>query len=180
MNKQNNILLHTCCAPCMTVPYQRLSEHSMTDIFFYNPNIHPESEYLFRLKEIRQLAERWKVTVHEGSYNKEDWFALTAGFENEPERGARCEICIKLRLRETAKNAKALRYDGFASTLSLSPLKDIDMINRAGQQAAIEFDIPFFPENFKKKDGFRQSVEISTAEGLYRQDYCGCIYSRRR
>ncbi|MBN2104703.1 epoxyqueuosine reductase QueH [bacterium] len=180
MSNKENMLLHACCAPCTTVPLQRLSEQYMVDVFFYNPNIYPEAEYEFRRQEIIRLGERWNFNVFVGPYDTNEWFNRIHGFENEPERGARCEICIRMRLEKTAQLARERGYKIFTSTLSLSPLKSVKMIHRLGEDIEKETGVSFIRSDFKKKDGFRQSVVISNQEKLYRQDYCGCVYSRNK
>lgn len=177
--QREKILLHACCAPCAAVPVRRLSEIYDVTLYFYNPNIHPEKEYTFRKQEIIALCQRWHLDIETGPYDMEAWFDRIRGFEHEPERGARCEICIRMRLEKTAKLARKRGYDGFTSTLSLSPLKSIRMIQKLGEEIAKQTGVKFLCDDFKKKDGFKQSVKISKTEGLYRQDYCGCIYSRK-
>jgi predicted adenine nucleotide alpha hydrolase (AANH) superfamily ATPase len=164
----------------MTVPMKRLSEIYDVDMFFYNPNIHPEPEYRMRAKEIALLGERWNFRVEEGPYDAEDWFIRTRGLENEPERGTRCSICYEMRLEATARMASEGGYDGFTTTLTLSPLKDAHVINTIGERIGKLFGILFIHSDFKKKDGFRESVDLSRQEALYRQDYCGCVYSKRQ
>ena len=168
------ILLHACCAPCVTVPVKRLSKLFMTDVFFYNPNISSGEEYILRQKEIIELGRRWKFPVQSGLYEYEKWKKQVRGMENEPERGKRCQICIRMRLKQTAETAKAGKYDVFTTTLTLSPLKDASMINRIGQEVAEQIGIEFLVSDFKKRDGFKQSIEYSRQENLYRQDFCGC------
>ncbi|MBN1783273.1 epoxyqueuosine reductase QueH [bacterium] len=173
------ILLHACCAPCVTVPYRRLSENYRVDVFFYNPNIHPDPEYRFRHEEICRLGERWGFSVIPGEYEKELWFDMVKGLEHEPERGARCTVCFRMRLQKTAETAKERQYDGFTTTLTLSPLKNAGLINSIGREIGTQTGIPFIAGDFKKKDGFKQSMDISCSEDLYRQNYCGCIFSRK-
>ena len=180
MDGKLKILLHACCAPCVTVPVKRLSEKFITDVLFYNPNISPREEYGLREQEIIELGRRWKFPVRSGPYDHENWKKLVHGMENEPERGKRCQICIRMRLKQTAVLAKAGEYSLFTTTLTLSPLKDAAMIHRIGLEIAEQTGIGFLASDFKKQDGFRQSIEYGRLENLYRQDYCGCQYSRRK
>ena len=173
------LLLHCCCAPCGTHPLRLLGERFDVTGYFDNPNIQPEEEYLARLTEIRGLAERWGFPVIEGTYDSESWLSAIRGHEDEPEGSARCEICYRFRLEKTAGKAKSFGMDGFATTLSVSPHKKAEIINRIGRETGGHAGIPFVEADFKKKDGFRISCELSRAEGLYRQDYCGCMFSRR-
>jgi predicted adenine nucleotide alpha hydrolase (AANH) superfamily ATPase len=180
MPKQLKILLHACCAPCVTVPIRRLSAESVTDVFFYNPNISPREEYLLREREITELGRRWEFHVQTGPYDYQNWRKWVRGHEDDPERGVRCQLCIKMRLQKTAQMAKAGGYDQFTTTLTLSPLKDAGMIHLIGQEVAELTDVEFLAADFKKHDGFKQSVEYSRLEKLYRQDFCGCQFSRRK
>ena len=173
------LLLHCCCAPCGTHPFRTLRERFDVTAYFDNPNIQPAEEYRVRLMEIRELAKRWGFSVVEGEYDSEDWFSAIRGHENEPEGAARCEICYRIRLERTARMAKIFGMDCFATTLSVSPHKKAEIINRIGKQAGDQIGIQFVEADFKKKDGFKISCELSRAEGLYRQDYCGCTFSRR-
>ena len=173
-------LLHCCCAPCFTHPYRLLSDSYRVTAFFYNPNIQPEKEYRAREEEIRRLAQKWGAALSVGEYDAGRWFGRVEGLEEEPENGARCAVCYRMRLEKTAEKAKALGFERFATTLSISPHKDADIINRIGDEIGAEYGLAFHRANFKKKDGFKTSCRISAEEGLYRQDYCGCIFSRRR
>jgi predicted adenine nucleotide alpha hydrolase (AANH) superfamily ATPase len=173
------LLLHCCCAPCGTHPFRLLRERFEVTACFDNSNIQPEGEYLARLEEIRGLSNRWGFPLVEGTYDPEGWLSAVLGRGNEPEGSTRCEICYRIRLEKTARKAKALGMDGFATTLSISPHKKAEIINRIGRETGGLEGIPFIEADFKKKDGFKISCELSRAEGLYRQDYCGCIFSRR-
>jgi predicted adenine nucleotide alpha hydrolase (AANH) superfamily ATPase len=179
MDNKSKILLHACCAPCVTVPIKRLSYQSVTDVFFYNPNISPREEYTLREREIVELGRRWKFSVQTGPYDYQNWRQRIRGYEDEPERGRRCQICIRMRLQHTAQAAKANAYDAFTTTLTLSPLKNAAMIHRIGQEVAEQAGIEFLATDFKKQDGFKQSVEYSRLEKLYRQEFCGCQFSRK-
>jgi hypothetical protein len=173
------LLLHCCCAPCGTHPYRALSESHDVSVHFDNPNIQPESEYRARLEEMRGLAGRWGFALVEAPYEPEAWRAAVRGLEDEPEGGARCAACIRFRLGRTAAEAKRLRMEAFAASLSVSPHKNAALINRIGREEGERAGVRFVETDFKKKEGFRISCELSREEGLYRQDYCGCEFSRR-
>jgi predicted adenine nucleotide alpha hydrolase (AANH) superfamily ATPase len=172
------LLLHICCAPDATHPIQILKDNYELGAFFYNPNIHPGSEYARRLEDMRFLSKKWGVVLHEGNYDRDEWLSLADVFKDEPEGGRRCELCYQVRLEETGKKAKKEGYDMFGAVLTISPHKDARKINTLGKKIGERYGIPFLESDFKKKDGFKKSVEISKEFGLYRQDYCGCIYSK--
>ncbi len=173
------LLLHCCCAPCVTHPIRLLCETFEVTAFFYNPNINPASEYQARLLEIQKLAQKWQFPLLIGPYEPEIWEERIRGHENDKEGGARCLLCYQLRLEKTALEAKRVNMAYFASTLSISPHKNAEQINAIGEAIAFQQGIFFYPANFKKKDGFKKSCELSKQEGLYRQNFCGCQYSRR-
>ena len=172
------LLLHCCCAPCSTHPFRLIQPDFQVTVFFYNPNIHPQNEYTAREKEIRQLSEKWGFPLIVDSYESDDWFALIQGFEDEPEGGARCEICFRMRPEKTAQLAHDNQFDCFATTLSVSPHKNVTVINQIGRDLQEVYPVRFYEADFKKKDGFQKSCLISREEKLYRQDYCGCVFSR--
>ncbi len=189
------ILLHACCAPCASSCLTVLTGYCDIDLYFYNPNITVKEEYEYRLAELRRLVCAMEpvhdIRVIEGVYEPERFLELAKGMENEPERGARCHSCYRLRLEETARAAFAGGYDLFATTLTLSPLKPADVINRIGmeiqaQMASFEENsdrkatCEYLPSDFKKNDGYLRSIELSKKYGLYRQNYCGCIFSKRQ
>lgn len=176
---KDKLLLHVCCAPDATVVVERLSADYDLAVYFYDPNIHPESEYFLRRDEMARLAKRLNVSFHDGEYDADRWFGLVKGLEQEPEGGARCAVCFRMRLERTAEWAAINGYELFTTVLTVSPHKDADLINRLGREAASACGISFLEGNFKKKDGFRRSVELSREYGLYRQDYCGCLFSMR-
>jgi len=178
-SKKKKILLHVCCAPCSTYPITVLREEFDVTAYFYNPNIHPKKEWLFRRDELVEFLDRWKVPLFLDQYDAAAWFRLTKGYEKEPEGGKRCSICFDMRLKRAALYAASNGFDLFTTTLSVSPHKNAELINSLGEKAGKEFGIDFLKANFKKKNGFKISVEISRKEGLYRQNYCGCIYSKR-
>jgi len=178
MNK-NRLLLHSCCAPCVPVPLERLQSDYDVTCFFYNPNIHPEEEYLKRLIELKNLAKLLKIENLAAEYDSERWFELVKDLENEPEGGKRCAVCFKMRLHETVKFAKQQGFDIFTTTLTISPHKNAILINQIGSELGDQNNIKFLEANFKKKNGYRRSIELSKLYNLYRQNYCGCIYSQR-
>lgn len=182
-NATPSLLLHSCCAPCSSYVLEYLSEFFHITIFYYNPNIHPEDEYQKRVEEqkefITQLPTKRKINFIEGHYDTQDFFHISKGLEEEREGGERCFKCYELRLREAAKKAKELNFDYFTTVLSISPHKNAEKINEIGNKLSEEFNIEFLNSDFKKKNGFKRSIELSSQYNLYRQDYCGCIYSRR-
>ncbi len=179
-----SLLLHSCCAPCSSYVLEYLSHYFRITVFYYNPNIAPESEYAARAAEQERLIEKMgeglphPVTFVRGEYRPEAFYEATRGLEAEPEGGARCTECFKLRLTETARLARERGFDFFTTTLSISPLKDADRLNRLGEEAGARYGVRFLNSDFKKKNGYKRSIELSRAYGLYRQDYCGCVFSR--
>lgn len=180
-NSQEKILLHTCCAPCACWPMQDLLDQGFqVDLYFFNPNIHPKKEYQARLDELREYVKKFSsVTLIIGYYNPPMWFEKIKGFEHEPERGQRCDICYELRLAETAKFASQNNYNYFGSTLSISPHKSSIKINDLGDSISKKIGINFFCRDWKKNDGFKKSCQIARDEDFYRQNYCGCVFSKR-
>jgi len=170
--------LHICCAPDATIGIERLTPGQDVFGFFYNPNIHAQDEYQKRLEAMQKLSEVSGFPFLEGPCDTPSWFDVVKGLEHEPEKGLRCEACIRMRLRATAKLALEQGFDAFAAVLTVSPRKDAGMVNRLGEEAAVEFGIQYLPTDLKKKDGFKRSVELSRQYGLYRQNYCGCEYSK--
>ncbi len=186
INKLNfvpKILLHACCAPCSSTCLKRLGEHFKITIFYYNPNITEEKEYKKRLEEIKRFIKEFKVKypieILEGRYNREAFFEMSKGLEEAPERGIRCFKCYKLRLEETLKVAEDNNFDFFASTLTLSPYKNANWINEIGEEIAKESPVNYLYSDFKKQNGYKKSIEYSNKYQLYRQNYCGCIYSKK-
>jgi len=174
-----SLLLHVCCAPCAAQVIRELEDEFDLTVFFYNPNIHPRKEYLKRAGELIKYCQRYNIDYVEYFYDPENWFKATRGLENEPEGRKRCEICFWLRLDKTANYAETHGYDFFASTLSISPHKNSEVINRVGEEIANDYGVRFLARDFKKNDGYKKSCQISKEEGFYRQQYCGCIYSLR-
>lgn len=173
------LLLHVCCAPCSAYVIQKLKEGYDVTLFYFNPNIYPESEYMRRRDEAKNYSEKLGIDFIEKKYDHDHWLGLISGFENEKERGKRCEICYGVRLRETAVCAKENGFDIFTTTLSISPHKSAELINKSGLEISKEYGIKYLEADFKKDNGFKKSCEISKEEGFYRQDYCGCEFSMR-
>jgi predicted adenine nucleotide alpha hydrolase (AANH) superfamily ATPase len=173
------LLLHICCAPCSTHVIDRLKEDYELGCFFYGPNIHPEEEYQKRLKESKEYCSVQGIEFLEGEYDADDWLQAVKGYEDDEEGGDRCKICYAYRLQRTAKTAKKEGYGSFTTTLTVSPRKDADIVNSIGQEIGEQEDVTFLSENFKKKHGYQISVQMSKDQGLYRQDFCGCMFSRR-
>ena len=185
MKQKQKILLHSCCAPCSTAVIERLSEDYEIVIFYYNPNIYPEEEYIKRkneeVKYIKHLNETNKsssISMIDSDYESEKFYSAVKGFENEREGGARCAICFKLRLFETAKKAKEKGFELFGTTLTVSPHKNAELINFIGKSIEKELEIKFLESNFKKQNGYKNSIELSKKYNLYRQHYCGCMFSK--
>ncbi|MBN1274357.1 MAG: epoxyqueuosine reductase QueH [Candidatus Aminicenantes bacterium] len=172
-----SILVHICCAPDALYVMKLLKERYRVTGYFYNPNIYPGKEYQLRLEETRKVAQSMPFDLLEGDYDASFWLAKTKRFKKEPEKGLRCDICYALRLDRTARRASSEGYDYFTTVMSLSPWKKAAVLNRIGRMLGNKYKISFFESDFKKKDGFKKSVELSLRFGLYRQNYCGCIYS---
>ncbi len=181
-----HLFLHSCCAPCSSYVLEYLSQYFRITLFFYNPNIAPEAEYLHRKEELKRLVQTMPlghpVETLDGEYFPERFYALAKGLEQEPERGRRCERCIYHRLEETFRQAAARPElpDYVCTTLSISPHKDADFINRAGAELASKYSVPWLVSDFKKKSGYQRSIQLSKEYALYRQDFCGCVYSRAK
>ncbi len=179
-SQKPTMLLHVCCAPCSTAVIERLKDRFDITGYFYDPNIHPEKEYHRRLDEAKIFYREIGITLIEAPYDLERWFSLTDGMKDEPEGGKRCEICYDIRLNKAAGFARENNFDIFATVLSISPHKKAEKINNIGRSIAEKYGIKFYEADFKKKDGFKRSLELSKEYNLYRQNYCGCIYSRGR
>lgn len=181
--KVPRLLLHSCCAPCSSYVLEYLSQYFEVTVFYYNPNIYPESEYTKRVLEqqklISEMRFKYPVTFIAGNYDSEKFYNMARGLENVKEGGERCFKCYELRLREAAKVAKNGEYDFFTTTLSISPLKNAQKLNEIGMLLAEEYGIEYLLSDFKKKNGYKRSVELSEQYGLYRQDYCGCVFSMK-
>lgn len=174
------LLIHICCAPDATTGIERLASDWDSEGYFYNPNIHPGDEYKKRLDAMDELSRVMDFTFTEGRYDPEDWMVMVQGLEEEPEKGLRCEICIRERLRSTARFARDKGFDTFAAVLTVSPHKDAALVNRLGAEAGEEFGLEYIPTDLKKQDGFKRSVELTKQYGIYRQGYCGCEFSKRK
>ncbi|WP_084675106.1 ribonuclease HII [Hippea jasoniae] len=177
LNKKPRLLLHACCAPCATSVIERLKDRYDLAVYFYNPNIHPEREYKIRLEEIKKLCGFHNIELFVGEYKPKEWLKKTKVFKNEKEGGKRCSVCYGMRMYKTAMVAKNKGFDYFTTTLSVSPLKNYKKIKHIGEILATHFGVKFEDSDFKKKDGFKHSVELSKEFGFYRQNYCGCVYS---
>ena len=177
------LFLHSCCAPCSSYVIEYLSQYFKITVFYYNPNIYPDEEYYKRVDEQKQFINRFpaknKIDFVEGNFDKERFYAMAKGKENMSEGGERCFLCYQLRLREAAEYAKARNSDYFTTTLSISPLKNADKLNEIGLSLSKEYGIKYLVSDFKKKNGYKRSTELSRQYGIYRQDYCGCIFSKQ-
>ena len=177
------LLLHACCAPCCSSVLERVSRDYRVTVFYYNPNISPEEEYRKRCMELERFVRAFPtenpVSLIFGDYETERFHKLSRGKEDLPEGGARCRDCFSLRLFETARLAKERGFDLFTTTLSVSPLKNAALLNEIGLLAEKEYGVSYLVSDFKKKDGYKRSIELSKEYGLYRQDYCGCIFSKQ-
>lgn len=178
------LLIHACCAPCSSYTLEYLSPHfRQIDVFFYNPNISPESEYETRLAELKRLTTEapydCPIAVIAGRYEPERFFEMARGLEELAEGAARCYLCYEMRLRETARMARDGGYDYFTTTLSISPYKNAAWLNEIGARTAAETGGVYLTSDFKKRGGYQRSIALSRQYGLYRQDFCGCVYSKR-
>ena len=175
------LLLHACCAPCLSSVIERLVKDFAVTVFFFNPNITESEEYNLRLNEVtRFLADNYagQVNLICGRYSSREFFDAVVGLEKEEEGGGRCAVCFTQRLTETAKVAKDGGFRYFCTTLTVSPHKNADVINAVGEKAGGEYGVKFLPSDFKKRDGYARSIRLSEENGLYRQNYCGCVYSK--
>jgi len=177
--KNPKLLLHICCVGCGVYIAQILKEEFEVVFYFYNPNIFPQDEYEKRLEETKKIAKEYNIELMVGDYNHDVWLGKVKGYEKEPERGKRCEICYQDRLENTASRADELGADFFATTLSISPHKDFSKISSIGKNLENKYKINFLDKDFKKQDGYKKSVELSKKLNLYRQNYCGCEFSIR-
>ncbi|MBO4511109.1 MAG: epoxyqueuosine reductase QueH [Lachnospiraceae bacterium] len=183
------ILLHSCCAPCSSYCLEYLSKYARITAYYYNPNITDENEYRHRVTELKRLVEEmfsgadktkiYKPDVIEGEYDPNSFYNIAKGLEAEPECGRRCIKCYELRLRKTAEEAFRGGYDYFTTTLTISPLKDAQILNRLGIKLGEEYGVKYLPSDFKKNGGYQRSIELSKEYNLYRQNFCGCEYSRQ-
>ena len=178
------LLLHACCAPCSSYCLEFLRNYFDVTVFFYNPNITEDAEYHKRVEEEKRLIREYnakegrKIDILEGDYDPKDFYDAVKGYEDCREGGERCRKCFELRLSETARVAKEKGFDFFTTTLTISPLKNADVLNEVGEMEGKAVGIAFLPSDFKKKEGYKRSIELSKEYGLYRQDYCGCSFSK--
>lgn len=175
LESRPRLLLHSCCGPCSSAVIERLAPHFDLTVYYYNPNIYPQEEYRRRADEQARLLERLGVPMIEAEYDTERFDAI--GLADEPEGGARCRACYALRLEQSARYAKAHGFDWLCTTLSVSPHKNADWVNELGQACAKTHDLRWLPSDFKKKNGFLRSLQLSDQYDLYRQTWCGCRYS---
>jgi len=182
--EKKRLLLHACCAPCSSYVLEYLHRYFEITLFYYNPNITPQEEYVFRGEELKRLAAQMlpeeHINVMMMPYDPTPFYQAVQGREEDAEGGARCRICYALRLEETAKAASSGGYDYFTTTLSISPYKNAVWLNDLGAHISERYDVPYLFSDFKKKNGYKRSCELSAQYGLYRQDYCGCEFSKRQ
>ncbi|NLL79933.1 MAG: epoxyqueuosine reductase QueH [Clostridiales bacterium] len=181
-----SLLLHSCCAPCSSYVLEYLHHYFRITVFYYNPNITKQEEYAKRaaeqirfVRELNRKEEGYPIEVVEGSYEPQRFLHISKGMEQCPEGGERCFACYALRLGETAKQAAERKADYFTTTLTISPLKNAVKLNEIGMNLAEQFGVRWLPSDFKKKNGYKRSIELSAEYGLYRQNYCGCVFSKR-
>lgn len=178
-----SLLLHSCCAPCSSYTIEYLSDYFKITVLYYNPNISPREEYEKRKAEqirlINSLPVKNKVDFLDCDYDSSEFFDIAKGYENCKEGGERCFRCYELRLRETAKKAKEKGFDYFCTTLSISPLKNAQKINEIGLKLQGEYGVSWLPSDFKKREGYKRSIELSREYNLYRQNFCGCVFSKK-
>ena len=183
--EKKSLLLHSCCAPCSSAVLEKLQEIFEITVFFYNPNISEAEEYRKRVEEQKRLIFEFNqknpvcpIQIVEGNYKPQEFYAIAKGLENCPEGGERCFKCYGLRLEKTAQLAKEGGYDYFTTTLTISPLKNAAKLNEIGEQMAEKYETSFLPSDFKKKEGYKRSIELSKEYDLYRQNFCGCAFSK--
>ena len=176
------LLLHVCCAPCSSYCLEYLSNYFDITVYYYNPNISLQEEYEYRLSEEKRFISlkefKYPVKLTESEYRPEDFFAAVKGLEKEPEGGLRCKECFKLRLEASAKKAKEQGFVYFTTTLTISPLKNAALLNEIGAEMGEKYGVNWLYSDFKKKEGYKRSIELSREFDLYRQNYCGCVFSR--
>lgn len=179
---RKKLLLHGCCAPCSSYVIEYLTEFFDITLLYYNPNISPQSEYKKRIGEVKRLISEMplksEVSLLEGRYDPEEFFDIAKGLEQLPEGGERCFRCYRLRLEEAAKAAKDGGFDFFTTTLSISPHKNAEKLNEIGVELEKKYGVRYLYADFKKREGYKRSIELSRIYGLYRQNYCGCVFSR--
>ena len=183
--EKKSLLLHSCCAPCSSAVLEKLQEIFEITVFYYNPNISEDTEYRKRVEEQKRLIGAFNeknpvcpIKIIDGDYEPQEFYAIAKGLENCPEGGERCFRCYALRLEKTARMAKEGKYDFFTTTLTISPLKNAAKLNEIGEEMALKYEIAFLPSDFKKKEGYKRSIELSKEYDLYRQNFCGCAFSK--
>ena len=183
LEKKKTLLLHACCAPCSSYVLEYLSKYFDITLFFYNPNIYPEEEFRFREDELRRLIGEMPlpsgVNIISGRYDPSEFFDIARGYEELPEGDERCRRCYALRLEESARAAKEGGFDYFCTTLSISPYKNAEWLNTIGKEMSEKYGVGYLFSDFKKKNGYKRSCQLSEQYSLYRQDYCGCVFSKR-
>ena len=180
LTEKKSILLHSCCGPCSSACIDRLKEYFDITVVYYNPNIEPIDEYIHRKNEQVRLLKEWDVKYLDCDYDNDLWVDITKYLTNELEGGKRCSVCFGIRLKYTANMAKRLGFDYFGTTLTVSPHKDSQLINKIGGILGTNLGIKYLYSDFKKRDGYKKSCEFAKQYNLYRQDYCGCLYSKER
>lgn len=178
--EKERLLLHACCANCLMYPYQALKDDFAIDVFFYNPNIHPYSEYKKRLYEVEKVCKAKEIPLTVGPYEDDEWFKLTDRLKHEPEGGKRCSVCFEIRLEKTAGTATEKGIGIVSTTLTVSPHKNSRVISQIGRKVSGHRKIEYMDRDFKKKDGYKKTLVLSEKMNIYRQNYCGCIYSLRQ
>lgn len=175
------LLLHACCAPCSSYVLEFLSDYFDITLFFYNPNISPKSEFNYREEELTRLIKemKLKIKIVTPEYNDKEFYEIVKGYEDLPEGNERCFKCYELRLHKACEYAKKESFDYFTTTLSISPYKNAEKLNEISNKLSEEYNIKALPSDFKKNNGYKRSIELSKIFNLYRQDYCGCVYSKR-
>lgn len=180
--RKPSLLLHACCAPCSSYVLEYLANYFNITLFYYNPNIEPEAEYRYRIAEVKRLVNEMmpegRVKVVEGRYDPERFHEAVRGLEQEREGGRRCRVCYRLRLEEAGAAAQRLGCEFFTTTLTISPLKDAAALNAIGEELGPIYQTKYLVSDFKKREGYKRSIQLSADYHLYRQDYCGCVYSK--
>ncbi len=176
--KKPSLLLHICCAGCGAFVSQELKKKYKVSLYFYNPNIYPESEYKKREEEVRRIAKKYKLALIVEDYHHDKWLTSIKGLEQEPEKGKRCYECYRYRMKKVTKKAEEMNFDFFSTTLSVSPFKVYSYIKKIGEDLAKKYSVAFYDQDYKKKDGFKKASKLSRELNLYRQNYCGCEFSK--
>ena len=179
LDGKRTLLMHSCCGPCSTACIERLKDYFDITVLYYNPNIEPLEEYNKRKETQKSVLRRLNIKYMDSDYDNETFRLLTKELKDEPEGGKRCTVCFSLRLKETAKRAKENDFDYFTTTLTISPLKNSVILNKTGLKVAQDIGTQYLLSDFKKKEGYKRSIELSKEYNLYRQNYCGCVYSKR-